>query len=74
MATATANAQQYRPAPVLEYDDRFVALAADLGARCAERAADHDRDNTFVSDNYELLRQAGYTALAIPPELGGLGA
>ena len=74
MATATANAQQYRPAPILEDDDRFVALAAELGARCAERAADHDRDNTFVSDNYELLRQAGYTALAIPAELGGLGA
>src|SRR5829696_3566375 len=74
MSTLTMNTQQYRPGPGREDDDRFVPLAAELGARCAERAAEHDRENTFVADNFELLRQTGYTALAIPAELGGLGA
>ena len=74
MSTATLNAQQYRPAPDREDDDHFVPLAAEVGARCAEQAAEHDRDNTFVADSFDLLRQTGYTALAIPSELGGLGA
>src|SRR5689334_1612462 len=63
-----------RPAPLRADDDRFVPLAADLGARFAERAADHDRENSFVEENFALLRESGYTALAIPEELGGLGA
>src|SRR5688500_11197885 len=70
LATTTA----YRPAPARPGDDRFVPLAAELGARFAERAAEHDRENTFVEENFALLRESGYTALAIPEELGGLGA
>ncbi|MFN8634535.1 MAG: acyl-CoA dehydrogenase family protein [Chloroflexota bacterium] len=63
-----------RPKPLRPDDDRFVSLAAELGARCAEHAASHDRDNTFVAESFALLKEAGYTALAIPEELGGLGA
>jgi acyl-CoA dehydrogenase len=74
MATATITSTDLRPAPVREGDDRFVPLAAELGAQFAERAARHDRENTFVEDNYPLLRDSGYTALPIPTELGGLGA
>jgi acyl-CoA dehydrogenase len=59
---------------VREGDDRFVALAAELGEQFAPRAAEHDRKNTFVSENFALLTKAGYTALAVPQELGGLGA
>lgn len=55
-------------------DEHFVALAAELGAQFAPRAAAHDRDNTFVEENFRALRAAGYTRLAIPEELGGLGA
>jgi acyl-CoA dehydrogenase len=76
MTTATAPTSQAlsRPASARPDDDKFVPLAAELGARFAERAAEHDRENTFVEANYALLRESGYTALAIPEELGGLGA
>lgn len=74
MATAAQSPTGFRPAPLRPDDDRFVSLAAELGARCAEHAARHDRDNTFVAESFELLKAAGYTALAIPEELGGLGA
>ena len=74
MATATISPTDYRPAPVRPDDDRFVPLAAELGPQLAERAERHDRENTFVDDNFDLLRASGYPALAIPEELGGLGA
>ena len=77
MATAlnpTTRPPGQRPAPLRPDDDRFVDLAASLGAQFAERAADHDRENTFVAENFKLLRESGYTALAIPEALGGLGA
>jgi len=64
----------FRPSPTREGDDRFVDLAARLGAEFAPRAAGHDRDNTFVAENYDALRSSGYTVLPIPAELGGLGA
>ena len=62
------------PAPARPDDDRFVNLARELGTQFAPRAAGHDRDNTFVAENYEVLREAGYLRLAVPEELGGLGA
>ncbi len=62
------------PAAVRPDDDRFVGLAAELGAQFAARATEHDRDNTFVEDNFRALRDSRYTALAVPTELGGLGA
>ena len=64
----------FRPPLVREDDGRFVPLAAELGARFAPGAAAHDRENTFVADNYVALRESGYTLLPIPEELGGLGA
>jgi alkylation response protein AidB-like acyl-CoA dehydrogenase len=74
MTATMPTTAPYRPAPARAGDDRFVQLAAELGARFAERAAGHDRENTFVEENFALLRESGYTALAIPEELGGLGA
>ncbi len=62
------------PAAVRPDDDRFVGLAAELGAQFAARATEHDRDNSFVEDNFRALRDSRYTALAVPTELGGLGA
>jgi acyl-CoA dehydrogenase len=74
MVAATEHPTVQRPASLRPGDDRFVPLAAELGAQFAERAAQHDRDNTFVEENFGPLRESGYTALAIPEELGGLGA
>ena len=54
--------------------DRFVALAADLGAQFAEHSARHDCDGTFVDEAFSTLRESGYLALAVPTELGGMGA
>lgn len=53
----------------------LVDLAARLGReRFAPRAARHDREASFPSDNYEDLRDAGLLGLAVPREHGGLGA
>jgi acyl-CoA dehydrogenase len=74
VTTATTTRHSFRPAPIQAGDDRFVELAAELAAEFAERAAEHDRDNTFVSENYERMKATGYTSLAVPEALGGLGA
>ena len=52
----------------------FDAWAAELGAMIGNHAARHDDDGTFVNEAYEVLREAGYLALAVPAELGGRGA
>ena len=62
------------PSPQLPGDDRFVGLARELGEQFAPRAADHDRDNTFVAENYDVMRDAGYLKIGVPEELGGGGA
>ena len=77
MPTAPAAptvADGFRPAPTLPGDDRFVSLAAELGREFAERAAEHDRANSFVAENFDRMRERGYLRLAVPEELGGLGA
>jgi acyl-CoA dehydrogenase len=58
----------------LTRDDDLVAWAGSLGRQVAEHAARHDRDGTFVTEAYDLLRESGYLALAVPEELGGRGA
>ena len=55
-------------------DTQFVELARRIGAVAEEHAADHDRDATFVTEAYAAMREHGYLALAVPTELGGLGA
>jgi acyl-CoA dehydrogenase len=57
-----------------EGTDRFVPLARQLGAEIAAYTAGHDRDGTFVEESFAVLREAGYLALAVPTELGGMGA
>ncbi|HEX7350107.1 acyl-CoA dehydrogenase family protein [Brachybacterium sp.] len=39
-----------------------------------ERAAVHDRENTFPAEDLADLREHGYLRLLVPTELGGLGA
>ncbi len=53
--------------------EHLVALAKDLAADFATRAAEHDRNNTFPAENVQRMKETGYTALLIPEEYGGLG-
>jgi alkylation response protein AidB-like acyl-CoA dehydrogenase len=57
-----------------EREQRFIALAAGLADDFAKRAAQHDEDESFPFENYEQMRECGYTNLIIPEEFGGLGA
>jgi alkylation response protein AidB-like acyl-CoA dehydrogenase len=49
-------------------DDRFVSLAAEVGAVAAAHADAHDRDATFVSEAYDAMRANGYLRLGEPEE------
>ncbi|QKJ18894.1 acyl-CoA dehydrogenase family protein [Microbacterium hominis] len=53
--------------------DPAVHLPDDLLGRIRERAAGHDRDNTFPHDDLDDLAAAGYLAILVPSELGGAG-
>ncbi|MFB9719466.1 acyl-CoA dehydrogenase family protein [Planobispora longispora] len=55
-------------------DDDIIALAAEVGLRCAPSEARHDREATFVTEAYAEMRESGYLKLAVPAEFGGLGA
>jgi alkylation response protein AidB-like acyl-CoA dehydrogenase len=57
-----------------EREQRFIDLAASLADEFAPRAALHDEEGSFPYENYERLKETGYTALIIPEHLGGLGA
>lgn len=59
--------------PVLT-DDDVRALAADIGRVAAAHDPAHDRDATFVTEAYAAMAEQGYLRLAVPVELGGLGA
>ncbi len=51
-----------------------LELAGRLGDAFAERAGEHDRENTFPAENWPAMAQAGYLALTVPAELGGFDA
>jgi alkylation response protein AidB-like acyl-CoA dehydrogenase len=57
-----------------ERQRELVEVAGKLADSFAERAAVHDRDNTFPLENYDHLRTAGFLRLTVPTELGGHGA
>ena len=52
----------------------LVDIAGKLADTFAERATEHDRENTFPAENYDDLRAAGFLKLTVPAELGGQGA
>lgn len=53
---------------------RWAAKARELASDFATRAAEHDASDTFVADNYAMLRQAKLFSAPVPVELGGGGA
>ena len=48
-------------------------LIDELGPRFADRARDHDENDTFVADNYADLKEHRFFSAQIPTELGGGG-
>src|SRR5262245_22055640 len=58
--------------PALRTD--WVAVAEELAPIFAARAAGHDADDTFVSENYADLRRRHVFSAPVPAELGGGGA
>lgn len=60
--------------PRTERQVRFMALAEELAAKFAARAAEHDRHGTFPHENYADVRATGLPALVVPAEYGGWGA
>ena len=52
----------------------LVDWAHKLGEQFAPLAAGHDRDGSFASEAFTLLKDSGYLAMAVPAELGGRGA
>lgn len=60
--------------PLLRDDQRArLDTARTLARRFAARAAAHDRDGSFPVENFAELRDAGFLALPLPPDLGGAG-
>jgi alkylation response protein AidB-like acyl-CoA dehydrogenase len=58
----------------LHTGQELVERAAAVGAEIAASAARHDAEGTFVEESLHAIRAAGLLALAVPSELGGLGA
>jgi alkylation response protein AidB-like acyl-CoA dehydrogenase len=52
----------------------WLAVTRELTANFAARAADHDAKDTFVSENYQALKDAKLFSAPVPAELGGGGA
>lgn len=67
MTMTTNSTTTNRPADLTTW-------AADLGRAIAPNARRHDQDGTWVDDSFDHLRANGYLALAVPAELGGMGA
>lgn len=74
IAPPTSTGSGTYPTAVRPGDTAFVGLAAEVGAVAAAHAGEHDRDATFVAEAYATMRANGYLTLAVPDELGGLGA
>ena len=53
--------------------DAAAFLPDDLLERIRERAAVHDRENTFPQQDLDELKVAGYLSILVPAELGGAG-
>ena len=50
-----------------------AVLSDDLIQAWGERAAVYDRENRFFTEDFEMLRAAGYLNMLVPSDLGGLG-
>lgn len=60
--------------PREEEPEQIVETARRLFPRFAEGAAAADESDSFVADNFALLKQSGLVEAGVPQELGGRGA
>ncbi|ATU93898.1 acyl-CoA dehydrogenase family protein [Phyllobacterium zundukense] len=51
-----------------------IDIAHSLSPTLAARAAEFDANDTFVAENYKLLKEAGLVEVGVPRGLGGGGA
>ena len=58
----------------IETKPDWLALARQLGTEFAPRAAAHDADDSFVAENFDILKKHSIFAAGVPQELGGGGA
>jgi alkylation response protein AidB-like acyl-CoA dehydrogenase len=52
----------------------LARTARELSRALADRAQQIDENDTFVAENYALLKQSGLVEAGVPKELGGRGA
>lgn len=52
----------------------WTRKAEEIAAAIAEHAARHDADDSFVSEGFAALEEAGFFTALVPEELGGGGA
>ena len=50
-----------------------MLLSPDLLTRIRERAAGYDRENSFSTEDFAELKEAGYLKALVPESFGGLG-
>jgi len=50
-------------------EQRFLDMAGEMADDFAKRAAIHDEEGSFPFENYERLKESGYTRLIIPESL-----
>ncbi|HVV49426.1 MAG TPA: acyl-CoA dehydrogenase family protein, partial [Polyangia bacterium] len=55
-------------------DSPWIELVRELAPGFAERAAQHDADDSFVAENFALLKEKKLLSAMVPAELGGGGA
>jgi alkylation response protein AidB-like acyl-CoA dehydrogenase len=64
---------QFDLQPITDPGRPYVALAEAHVEELANRAAAHDREGSFPTDNIAALRASGLLAACAPREFGGLG-
>ncbi|HEY0625212.1 MAG TPA: acyl-CoA dehydrogenase family protein [Allosphingosinicella sp.] len=52
----------------------WLSLADEIAAKIAEKAAEHDANDSFVGEAYALLKADGFFKALVPEEFGGGGA
>ncbi len=53
--------------------NNWTGRIMDIGTQLSENGKRHDHGDSFVADNYKLIREIGLLTAMIPTELGGAG-